>query len=80
MAQGNLFQREPALVIGSLVTAAVFAFAKWRGVDTGTVLVQAGAVLAAFTAVRAKVTPYVEGALGKVKDARARLDKDNDLF
>jgi hypothetical protein len=70
----NLFQREPALVIGSVVTALVTVYAYWRGLEVGEVLVQLAALIASFVAVRARVTPYVKGALGEVNRLRGRSD------
>lgn len=70
MAEGNLWQREPALVIGTVVTAAVVVFAKYRGVDTATVVAQAVALYASFVAVRSRVTPYVEGAIKEYERLR----------
>jgi len=66
----NLFQREPALVIGSVVTALVTVYAYWRGLDVGEVLVQLAALIASFVAVRSRVTPYVQGALNEYNRVR----------
>jgi hypothetical protein len=63
----NLFQREPALVIGSVVTVLVTIYAYWRGLEVGEVLLQLGALIASFVAVRSRVTPYIESGLSKVR-------------
>ena len=79
----SLFKREPALVLGSLVTALVTAYAYWRGLEVGEVLLQAAALVAGFVAVRSRVTPYVEGALNEYNRLRGResapvVDTDED--
>jgi hypothetical protein len=67
-----MFKREPALVIGSVVTALVSIYAYWRGLDVGEVLVQLAALIASFVAVRARVTPYVKGGISEVNRLRGR--------
>lgn len=62
-----MFRREPALVIGSIVTVLVSFFAHWRGEDVEGVLAQAAALIASFVAVRARVTPYVRRVLEEVR-------------
>lgn len=68
----GLFKREPALVIGSVVTLLVAAYAYWRGLSVEEVLVQAAGLVAAFVAIRSRVTPYVQGALDEVNRLRNR--------
>jgi hypothetical protein len=67
---GTVFKREPTLVIGTIVTALVTVYAYWRGLDAGEVLVQLAALVASFVAIRAKVTPYVEGGISEVNRLR----------
>lgn len=71
----SVLSREPSLVIGTVVTALVAAYAKWRGLEVQDVLVQAGVLLAGFAAVRAKVTPYVD----RVLEFRKGLHRDGDV-
>jgi hypothetical protein len=61
----NLFKREPALVIGTVATVLVCAYAYWRGLSVEEVLVQVAALGATFVAVRSQVTPYVDGMFNK---------------
>lgn len=63
----SLFRREPVAVLGTLVTVLVAAFAKWRGLEVEEVLAQVAALGATFAVIRAKVTPFIEGAVGRVK-------------
>jgi hypothetical protein len=71
----SLFQKEPTLVLGSLVTVAVSVYAKWRGLSVEEVLAQAGGLLAAFAVIRSRVTPYIE----RVQEFRKGLHRDGDL-
>jgi len=66
----GLFQKEPAVVLGTLGTVAVAAYAKWQGLEVEDVLVQIGGLVATFLAIRAKVTPAAEKVVNRVRDLR----------
>jgi hypothetical protein len=66
----SLFRREPTLVIGTIATLLVCAYAYWRGLSVEEVLIQVAALAATFVAVRSRVTPYVSGVLEDVKRFR----------
>jgi hypothetical protein len=72
-----VFGREPALVIGTIVSVLVCLYAYWRGLEVGEVLVQLAALVASFVAVRSQVTPYVKGGLSDVSHLRG---KDNGVL
>lgn len=67
-----MFKREPALVIGSVVTVLVAVYAYWRGLSVEEVLLQAAGLVAGFVAVRSRVTPYVKGGLDELNKLRNR--------
>jgi hypothetical protein len=62
----DLFKREPALVIGTVVSLLVCAYAVWRGLSIQEVLVQLAGLVAAFIYVRSRVTPYVQHEVDRI--------------
>lgn len=63
----DLWKREPALVIGTVVSILVCAYAWWRGLTIEEVLVQLATLAAAFVFVRSRVTPYIQHEVDRFK-------------
>lgn len=73
----SLFQREPARVLGYIGTVLVVVFAKWRGLSYEEAAVTLAGLVATVEGIRAKVTPYAEGAVDRYRELRGDVGRDD---